>query len=77
VAIYRLIAKGSFDPEQIKLISASYEAALADLKLNDRRDPLTELIASTIIEVSKGEHDPVKLKERAFKVLGLSKPTLP
>jgi hypothetical protein len=77
MAIYRLIAKGSFGPEEIKVMTAAYEGALADLKLNDRRDPLTELIASTIIAVSKGEHDPIRVKERAFNALGLGKPPVP
>jgi hypothetical protein len=77
MAIYRLIAKGSFGPEEIKVMTAAYEGALADLKLNDRNDPITELIASTIIAVSNGEHDPIKLKERALNAMGLGKPTLP
>jgi hypothetical protein len=48
MAIYRLIAAGSFDPEAIEVMTAAYEAALSDLHLIDRSDPITELIAATI-----------------------------
>ena len=78
MAIYRLIAKGSFGPEEIEVMSAAYEGALVDLKLKDRDDPITELIASTIVTVtSTGERDPIKLKERTFQALGLGKAHLP
>ena len=78
MAIYRLISQGSYGPEEIKIMSAAYEGALADLKLNDRNDPITELIASTIVAVlNGGESDPIKLKERAFHALGLEVPRPP
>jgi len=33
MAIYRLIANGSFGPDEIKAMTAAYEAALVDLGL--------------------------------------------
>jgi hypothetical protein len=39
VAIYRLIASGTFGPEEIKAMAAAYEGALIDLQLVDRNDP--------------------------------------
>jgi len=45
VAIYRLIASGTFGPEEIKAMAAAYEGALIELQLMDRNDPITELIA--------------------------------
>ena len=74
MAIYRLSAKGSFGPEVIEQMTAAYELALTDLQLVDRNDPLTELIAKSIINVAaSGERDPEKMKERALNALGVRK----
>jgi hypothetical protein len=50
MAIYRLIAAGTFGPDEIKVMIAAYEGALADLGFVDREDPLTELIAKSIVK---------------------------
>jgi hypothetical protein len=72
VAIYRLIAGGTFGPDEIKAMAAAYEGALIDLQLIDRNDPLTELIAKAIVNVTAtGERDPEKIKERALNALGV------
>ena len=74
MAIYRLIAKGAFGPDEIEAMTAAYEGALVDLGLIDRNDPITELIASTIITItSTGERDPGIIRERVFNALGISK----
>jgi len=74
VAIYRLIANGTFDPEAIKVMTAAYESALSNLRLVDGNDPLTELVATTIINVTEaGERDSEKIKERALNALGIRK----
>jgi hypothetical protein len=71
MAIYRLIAIGTFGPDEIKAMAAAYEDALANLKL-DRDDPLTELIAKAIVNVTgTGERDPATIKERALNALGI------
>lgn len=71
MAIYRLIAIGTFGPDEIKAMSAAYEGALINLKL-DRDDPLTELIARSIVNVTAtGERDPETIKERALNALGI------
>jgi len=41
MAIYRLIANGSFGPDEIKVMTAAYEGALVDLNVANRDDPLT------------------------------------
>jgi hypothetical protein len=51
MAIYRLIANGSFGPDEIKITTEAYEGALIDLGI-DRNDPLTELIAKAIVNVT-------------------------
>ena len=71
VAIYRLIASGTFGPEEIKAMAAAYEGALIDLQLMDRNDPLTELIAKAVTVTATGERDPENIKERALNALGV------
>ena len=72
MAIYRLIANGSFDPDVIVAMSAAYEKALSDLQMSDRTDPFTELIAKAIVNVTAtGERDPGRIKERALNALGV------
>jgi hypothetical protein len=74
MAIYRLIANGSFGPDVIEGMTAAYEAALVDLRMIDRSDPLTELIAKSIVNVTAtGERDPEIIKERALNALGVRK----
>ena len=71
MAIYRLIANGTFGPEEIKAMTAAYEAALVDLGLVDRDDPITEFVASAIVTItSMGERDPTTIKNRALNTLG-------
>jgi hypothetical protein len=44
---------------------------LSDLKL-DRDDPLTELVAKSIVNVTAtGERDPETIKERSLNALGI------
>lgn len=72
MAIYRLIANGSFGPEEIKAMTAAYEAALAELALVDRDDSITEIVATAIVSVtSMGERDPATIKDRALNAIGV------
>ena len=74
MAIYRLTANRAFGPGEIKAMVAAYESALTDLKLIDRNDPLTELIAKYIVDVTAtGERDPEIIKERALNATGARK----
>jgi hypothetical protein len=76
MAIYRLIANGSFGPDEIKVMTAAYEDALIDLRVANRDDPITELIAKAIVNVTAtGERDPILVKERAINALGMRRPT--
>ena len=73
MAIYRLIANGSFGPDEIEAMTAAYEGALIDLGVTNRDDPITELIAKSIVNVTAtGARDPVLIKERAINALGKS-----
>jgi hypothetical protein len=41
VAIYKLIANDSFGPDEIEVMKAAYEAALIDVGVIDRDEPIT------------------------------------
>jgi hypothetical protein len=72
MAIYRLMASGSFGPDEIAAMTAAYESVLIDLRTVNRNDPLTELIAKSIIDLTgRGERDPEQIKKRAIKALGI------
>ena len=45
MTIYKLIANGSFGPDEIKVMTEAYEGALIDLGISNQADPITELIA--------------------------------
>ena len=72
MAIYKLIANGSFGPDEIKVMTEAYEGALIDLGIANRDDPVTELIAKSIDNVTaSGERNPILVKERAVNALGV------
>ena len=72
MAIYKLIANGSFGPDEIEVMKAAYEAALVDVGVTDRDDPITDLIAKSIVIVTAtGERDPHRAMERALNALGV------
>jgi hypothetical protein len=72
MAIYRLIANGSFGQMEIAIMSAAYENALIDLGIANRDDPITELIARAIVNVvATGERDPRIIERRAINALGI------
>jgi hypothetical protein len=71
MAIHRLIANGTFEPAEIAAMTAAYEAALVDLRLTDRDDPITQIVAAAIVSItSMGERDPGTIKDRALRTLG-------
>jgi hypothetical protein len=72
--IYRLITSGSYGPDEIKAMTAAYETTLVEIGSVDRDDPLTELIANSILTITAtGERDPEKIKERALHALRISR----
>lgn len=72
MAIYKLIANGAFGPDEIRVMTQAYEAALIDLGIRNRDDPITELIAKSILNVAAtGERDAALVKERAINALGI------
>jgi hypothetical protein len=62
----------AFGPEDIKIITTAFEDALRQLKLVDRSDPLTEIVAKKMIEIAEqGERDPLRLRDRTLQALRL------
>lgn len=47
--INRLLAKTAFDAEETIEIVSAFESVLAFLRLTDRADPATEMVASQIL----------------------------
>jgi hypothetical protein len=76
MAIHRLLKdNAAFGPDEIRLMTTCYEDILRRLRLADRSDPVTEMIAKTIIDLTHGgERDPGKLCKRVLRVLSLSEP---
>ena len=74
MAIHRMISDGVFGPDMIEAMATAYELALINLGVADRNDPVTELIAKSIVNVTAfGERDPQKIMQRALQELGVDK----
>jgi len=72
MAIYKPIANGSFGPDEIKAMTEAYESALIDLGISNRQDPITDMIAKSIVNITAtGERDALAIKERALNALGV------
>lgn len=51
--IREMLDRGAFSPHDIEEMAAAFESTLAALNLVDRSDPITTLIAETIIDCAK------------------------
>ena len=59
-------------PEEISRITEAYEQRLHALCVRDRDDPLTEIIAKTIIKIAQsGVHDAAQISALTIKQLGV------
>lgn len=72
MAIYRLLQNTVFEPADIERLVAAYELTLRALRLKDRDDPITRLVAEKIIAIGRlGIEDPAEISKLALKELGL------
>jgi hypothetical protein len=70
VPIRPLLKNHAFGPDEIRVLTTAFEDTLRTLRLANRGDPVTEIIARKIIELAQqGERDPVQLRERAIDFL--------
>jgi hypothetical protein len=53
MAIYKLLQNSAFGPEQIKIMTEAYEVTLKALHLTNRSDPVTQIIATKIIDIAR------------------------
>ncbi|HTH34660.1 MAG TPA: hypothetical protein VL976_09830 [Xanthobacteraceae bacterium] len=68
MAIYRLLQNQAFEPDDIEGMTVAYEAALKVLRLANRSDPITEIVAERIIAIAQtGMRDPAKLRAAELK----------
>jgi hypothetical protein len=59
-------------PEEISRLETAYEQTLLALRLKDRNDPITEMIAKKIFEIAQtGVKDPGQISELAMKDVGV------
>ena len=73
MAIYRLLQNSAFTPEDIAPLVTAYEDCLRRLKLSDRSDPITEMVAKKIIEIAQtGIRDSAQLGRLALREIGVS-----
>jgi hypothetical protein len=71
LSIQRLLRQTALGPNEIGLLEAVYEDALRTLRLPDRANPITQIVAKRIIEVAQtGENDPKRTKDLALADLG-------
>jgi len=62
--IYEILRKqGVFAPEEVAMLGNVFEDVLQTLGLVDREDPLTVMVAKSLVEYAKtGIRDPARLK---------------
>jgi len=70
MAIYKLIQNTVFEPKDIERLVTAYEQTLRALRLMDRSDPITQLVAEKIIAIGRLEiEDPAEISKLALKEL--------
>jgi hypothetical protein len=66
--IRQLLDSNAFNPEEVTMLRDVFEDTLRALKLVDRSDPVTLLIAKKIIELARrGERVPARLRQAAVQ----------
>ncbi len=61
-----------FGPEELRNIADAFEAALKDLGLTDRKDPVTIMLAKLTVELAKqGQFTAASLRARVMREMKL------
>jgi hypothetical protein len=72
MAIYKLLQSIAFEPQDIERLVTAYEQTLRALRLKDRSDPITQLVAEKIIAIGRlGIEDPAQISQLAIKELAM------
>ena len=70
MAIYRLLRREVFEPEDVELLAVVYEDVAKMLGVTDQNAPIRELIARKLIELAQaGERDAESLKELTLEAV--------
>jgi hypothetical protein len=70
MSIYLHLQTSAMGPEEVNRIIEAYQQALRILCVQDRDDPLTEIIGKKIIKIAQaGVKDPAQISARAIKEL--------
>jgi len=70
MSIYLHLQTNAMGPQEVSRITKAYEQVLCILCVQDRDDPLTEIIAKTIIKIAQtGIKDPAQISALAIKEL--------
>jgi hypothetical protein len=77
VPIRDILKKQQFlDPKEAAALCEVFEDVLTTLKIVDREDVLTTLIARKLVELARGgERDPRRLKQRTLRAFEGRKPS--
>lgn len=76
--INRLLQNHAFGPEDTAVIVAAFDEALRALRLIDRADLATDMVANKIIEFAKqGERDRARLRDLTVEAFSANRPTSP
>lgn len=71
MAIYRLLRDTAFEPEAVEAMGRAYEDLLGDLRLADRNDPFTVIVAKEIMKVaSRGVREATEIRTHVLAALG-------
>lgn len=63
--------EAAFDPEALRAMGVAFERACQSLKLADKSDPVTRLVAFQIIDAAtKGERDPDRMFDAVLEWVG-------
>jgi hypothetical protein len=72
MAIYRLLQNSPLGPEEIAVLTDAYERTLRKLRLVDRTDPITEMIAKKVIEMAqRGVREAQQISDMTISELGV------
>jgi hypothetical protein len=66
----RFLEDTAFGPDEIAVMVAAYEVGLTQINSSGHNDPAAETLAQTIVMLAKqGERDPVRLEQRAIRII--------
>jgi hypothetical protein len=72
MTMHHILKRTVFGPEEIRDLVAAYDQVLRKLRLAERSDPFTELIAKKIVELGqRGVSDPAQLTQPALNELNI------